>query len=399
MKSTWTILAITLAIQAMISAAALAGPVLAPEIAEAIGLRAVLVGVQVGLIYAAAAISSLASGDIIRRQGAMRTSQIALTLAALGLLLSLVGTIPMIAMGALLIGLGYGVVTPASSHLLAQSTPRNRMGIVFSLKQTGVPLGGILAGLVLPPVTGALGWRVAIGLCVLACLAVAICAQGFQAILDQDRQSQTRGNGMLRTFRGLLDNKVLRELALISFIFAAMQLILSGFLVTFLTEARGFSLATAGAVLALAQAAGVGGRLLWGWCADHVLSARQVLTLLAFVSAICAGIFCYGSDTGTLVLLGGASAVFGAAAIGWNGVFLAEVARVVPRETVATATGAVLFMTYAGVVVGPPLFAVLVAHIGFGSAFGVAGAIMAILALFLAFGSRPGTIAGSRSST
>lgn len=52
-------------------------------------------------------------------------------------------------------------------------------------------------------------------------------------------------------------------------------------------------------------------------------------------------------------------ALFGATAIGWNGVQLAELAREAPIGTAGAITGAAGFVTFAGVVVGPPLFALL----------------------------------------
>jgi hypothetical protein len=50
------------------------------------------------------------------------------------------------------------------------------------------------------------------------------------------------------------------------------------------------------------------------------------------------------------------SAVYGATAIGWNGVYLSEVARIAPPGKAAAATGASLAMTYAGVVAVPIMF-------------------------------------------
>jgi hypothetical protein len=47
---------------------------------------------------------------------------------------------------------------------------------------------------------------------------------------------------------------------------------------------------------------------------------------------------------------------FGVTAVGWNGVFLAEVAHIVPVQEAGVATGASLAMTYAGVVLLPLLF-------------------------------------------
>src|SRR6201999_3022137 len=62
--------------------------------------------------------------------------------------------------GALLLGWGYGPITPASSDMLARTTPLSRLSLVFSVKQTGVALGGGNAGLVVPGViaTSSAAW-------------------------------------------------------------------------------------------------------------------------------------------------------------------------------------------------------------------------------------------------
>ena len=62
----------------------------------------------------------------------------------------------------LLIGLGYGPITPASSHVLARTASPRRMALTFSLKQTGVPLGAALAGAALPLLAVGSGWRTAL---------------------------------------------------------------------------------------------------------------------------------------------------------------------------------------------------------------------------------------------
>ena len=55
---------------------------------------------------------------------------------------------------------------------------------------------------------------------------------------------------------------------------------------------------------------------------------------------------------------------FGASAIGWNGVYLAEVAKRAPEGMASVATGGTLVFTFFGVVVGPPIFGALSALFG-----------------------------------
>lgn len=390
MKSS-IVLTITMALQSAISMAALTVPVLAPTAAKSFGVPVGTIGIYVGVIYAGAMVSSLMSGHLVRRYGAIRISQLALVLAAAGLGFGLSASIWMLLLGAALIGLGYGVVTPASSHMLAQNTPPDRMGFVFSLKQTGVPLGGALAGLVLPPIVAQGDWRTATEFSLAVCLVAALLAQPLRHALDRDRQTERRldWERILEPVRVIFGRPALRDLALASFVFAAMQLVLTGYLVTFLSTQRGLSLPTAGAILAMSQAAGVGGRLVWGWIADRFLGPRALLCGLAGMIALCAFALASSNSDWPTALFALVAMVFGGTAIGWNGVFLAEVARLVPRDLAGAATGGALFMTYAGVVAGPPGFAFLIAHGGYGPAFLIFAATMLVLAVFLSRAPRP----------
>jgi hypothetical protein len=65
---------------------------------------------------------------------------------------------------------------------------------------------------------------------------------------------------------------------------------------------------------------------------------------------------------------------YGATAVGWNGVFLAEIARLAPRDRVSDATGGSAFFTFLGVVVTPPLFhLVLTATASYGLTYALFG--------------------------
>jgi len=58
------------------------------------------------------------------------------------------------------------------------------------------------------------------------------------------------------------------------------------------------------------------------------------------------------------------SALFGASAVGWNGVYLAEVARLAPSGQVSAITGGTQFFTFIGALAAPPLFGFAVALAG-----------------------------------
>lgn len=379
-------LAVTITIQALVSLSSLAAPVMAPAAARTTGLAAENVGIFVGIVYVAASLSSLVSGDMVRRWGAIRMSQASLLLCALGLCAAATGRPVMILLAAVLIGLGYGPVTPASSHILVRTTPPHRLGLTFSLKQTGVPLGGMLAGLLVPPLIGGFGWQAAAGVLAGLCVAATTVTQSIRADLDDDRDPARpiSPRGPLRTLQQVLATPAIRDISVCSFFFGAMQLCLTTFLVIYLTTVQHMSLALAGTVLAAAQVAGVVGRVCWGWLSDRFISPRLLLGLLGLAMGLAGIAFAKAGASWPMAAFIGVAMVFGASAIGWNGIFLAEVANLAPAGQAAAVSGATLFITYAGVVVGPSAFAAVVARSGsFPFAYLAIGMVLVVVGLFL----------------
>lgn len=362
--SPWTVLAVTTAIQAMVSLITLAPPVFATEAAHDMGLDPRLIGFYTSLVYFGAMLTSLPAGGVVQRHGALRVSQVCLLLGACGLGALAWGVPALVLPAALIVGFGYGPITPASSHVLARTTPPERRGLVFSLKQTGVPLGGFLAGAVVPTLVLAVGWQGATLAVGAVAVALAVAAQPLRHALDADRRpggtAAGRGAVLYGALRVVWRHRALRLLTLASFTFAAIQLSLSSYLVAFLVQEVGLDLVTAGFILAGAQTGGIVGRVLWGLVADAWLGVRPMLVTLAFVMAACAGLMAWVAAGGWPVAgIAVLAVVFGATAIGWNGVFLAEVAHLAPAGQAGAATGGALFITYAGVAAGPSLFGIL----------------------------------------
>jgi len=362
MGSTLFPLGATLAVQLLVSLAVVTVPVLAPAAAAETGLSAGYVGLFIALVYGASMAASLVSGTLVQRFGAIRVSQFCLVACAAGLALTTAGSAAPLVAGAILLGFGYGPVTPASSHVLAKTTPPGMMSLVFSLKQTGVPLGGALAGAVVPVLVLWVGWRGAALAVGAVCLAALVIVQPLRASLDADRDPSRRlaASGLAGPLRYTLDNPALRRLAFCSFFFASLQLCLVTFLVTYLTMNLGLSLVQAGLMLTAAQAGGVVARVAWGAIADRWGRPMALLGLVALAMGLAAFATSSFTPQWPLAAIAAVCAAFGATAIGWNGVYLAQVARLAPPGKAGDATGGALVFTYAGVLVGPPVFAFLV---------------------------------------
>lgn len=338
---------------------------IAPAIGVALEVSPSLVGLQISLLYFGAMLTSLTGGSVNQRLGACRTTQIALVLLAGGAILMVAGSLTLFAMASVIMGLGYGLTNPAASHLLVRFTVTSRRGLVFSIKQAGVPLGGMLAGAIAPALAVHYGWRLAI-------VSVVIPATIGLVLLQQRRKRWDKDRSRVSTWRvaPFADlalawrYRPLRLLAMASFFFSASQLCLTVFTVTLLVEEIQLSLVQAGLILAVIQVIGVAGRMLWGWIADAIGSGLNALLLVNGVSLVGSLLVTQMTSAWPLWLITGVLCVFSLGALSWNGVYLSEVARTAPAGEVARVSGGALFVTFAGVMVGPSVYTALKPLIG-----------------------------------
>ncbi len=352
------VLIITLAVQVQASLVVFTPPILAPVAQHDVGVSAAAVGLVMALIYVSSVPAALVSGKVIGRLGAIRVSQLCILFSSAGMALMAIPNPWVIAAGALIIGIGYGAVTPASSTVLADKAPLGMRSLIFSIKQTGVPIGGAIAGALVPLLIISIGWQYAAISIALIGVAVIAAAQPIQRGIDssQPHRHVASGTGLLEPLRMVFSHARLRELAISSFAFSGMQMCLGSYLVVLLIERAALTVAVAGGALSVAMIAGIFGRLFWGVLADYGFSARSVLGLLGLLMATGAMLMTLIDNTWTLGFIYLVCFLFGASAVGWNGVYLAEVAHIAPPGRAGSATGASLAMTYSGVVILPSLF-------------------------------------------
>lgn len=376
------VLFVTTGTQVLTTLGALALAAVAPKAAAELGISPALIGYQVAIVYFGALLAALFGGGLVRRLGAARTSQTGLALVAIGCVVSTLGSLAAIAVGAWIIGLGYGVTNPAASHLLTRASIKRNMNLVFSLKQSGVPIGGVISGALLPAITLAYGWKAGLWACALLAATLSAALIPIQRRWDTDRSPAHRiFANPFGSIELVWRRPVLRWIALSSFAYSAVQLSLTGFLVTYLVAEAGLSLVLAGTLLAVTHAVGALGRLAWGWVADRMRSGSAALIangIVAMLGALATAAIAADWPVWAIAL---ATALFGFSAIGWNGVFIAVIARQSAPHEVGMATGGTLVFTYAGVMAGPSLFGALHDHTGLSYSAG-----FALLALVTALG-------------
>ena len=392
------ILLLTFLPQCVVSMLSMTPAVMASQIALSLGLSPQIAGVYVGLVYAGAILSSSFSASLIMRLGPLRTSLACVVAGGAGLALLAVPHLAASLLATAIIGLSYGPLTPASSHVLARYRTRAGMAFLVSVRQTSVPMGGVLAGFVAPPLVLGLGWNVAcvaIGGVTAALGAVAWIAL---SVVRNELPGQPHGHSasLFEPVRFIV-RRGLASLATSAMVYAAMQLILSSFLVVYLTSVANLDLVRAGALLSASQLAGVAGRLGWGFVADRVAAPRLLLLGIALLMGVAAGLMSLVTAAWPVSAIAAVVILLGATASGWNGVFLAEIIRDVRPAEVGLATSGSMMFAYMGTVLGPPLFGGLTSAVGLPKAFLVIGAAVLLGGMLGAFSGRPRRDAARRA--
>ncbi len=402
-------LAATLAVQTLTAMTLALPPVLAPVVAPLLGYRVEQVGYLIGLAYILAMLSGLLSSSYVPRFGPIRMSQAAMFLCAAALALLTVQNLLAMALAAVLIGLAYGLTNPTSAAILGEHTPSHRRGLIFSLKQTGVPLGIALAGSMGPWLYHWGGWEFAAYCGAGLCFVIGLALQPTVRIFDHSLVSTLRFNvgELFRPLGQVFARPNLRRLALVSLIYAMIQVSLITFMVAHLTETHSMQLAHAAAILAAAQVTSIVARPTWGWLADRTGKPARLLGQLGLgtaVSCLALALVPTGWPMAALIL---ACVACSATGIGWNGVFYAELINQAGKSELATVTGGVQFLTFLGAMGGPVLVAAIVSQLGsFSAAFVVLALAAATAAILLLISDRsqadigagPGGAAASASS-
>jgi predicted MFS family arabinose efflux permease len=348
---------ILLAAQSFGTMATMTLPAVAPKVAETYGIDSSLIGYQISILAAAMLVSLTLGSQLAVRWGPCRLQQTGLILLIAGSFIAILPHAAFMFGSALALGLGYGVLTTSASHLLARFAPAERRNLIFSLKQTGVPLGGVGAAAITPAVAVTLGWQWALaGNAAILFVLVLLLERG-RPHWDDDRDPAARiVINPFADMAAIWRHGALRLLSIAGGCFVIVQICLSTFTVVYFAEEIGMTLIAAGIVLTASQVGGVAGRVLWGWLADVTRSCFAVLAVLAAVMLAACALAYFVTAGWSLLAACTLFFVIGSTASGWNGAFLAEVARLTPRPRISRMTGGSLAYVNVCKMVGPILF-------------------------------------------
>ena len=365
--------------------------VIAPAIIGDLHMDAAWVGVYFGITASASLVAQLGCGSFIVRYGALRMSQVSLAMVVAGTALAAAGTPVPLVLSALIVGGGGAVSTPASSHLLARVSTARYLPLVFSIKQTAVPAGLLLAGILGPQLTEWLGWRTTMLLSAAAGAIFTLLLQPLRRRFDDDRvpSRSFRWSDFKTTLSSVLGKPSLRRLSFACLAFNGMQSVVTAYFVVYLTTI-GYTPVAAGFVFSIAVAVAVPGRILWGWLGSTHVSPRMMMAGLALGMAASASTLALCDPGWPTVLVGLVACVLSATALSWHGILLAETARGAPEDMRGGVTGGVLAFGQVGALLLPLTYSGLLDGTGsYGIGFVVCAVPALVVGIQLLRGRRP----------
>lgn len=321
----------------------------APLIREAFGLSETEIGAIASCVYIGAAASSVVAGRLTDGWGPGRVLVLVMLLLAAGVgVAALAPTYGVFLGGVLLAGLGYGAVNPPTNVLANPRTPRRR-GLAISIKQSGIPLGGAVAGLLIPAVAVRYGWRLSLVVPIASCVLLALLFATLRRSASPADDDEHSADDAVRLR--------LPRAYVFGFLMGGVQVTIFTFLAVYLVDDRSMTPQQAGAWLALLLGGGLVGRIAWGWSSDRLhLDRGRVLQATALLSAAALALLPWAWDAA----LPGVLVVIGLCAVGWNGVYIASVTEAAAPGAVGLVTGRSMRLVNLGAVLVPPSFGALV---------------------------------------
>ncbi|WP_254545536.1 MFS transporter [Halomarina pelagica] len=347
---------------------------------EAFDLSAALVGVflTAALVgYTVALFPSGAAVDALGEKRVMLVGLAGLAVAAVGV--SFAPSYALLLLAGAALGSAYSTAMPASNRGVVASAPAGRENLAMGLKQVGVTAGSGAASLVVTGVAAVAAWQA--GFWVIAALAGGY-ALGFLVLYDGSDGSGTVAPPDLS---GLGANRAYVLLVLAGFFVGASIFTTLGYVILYVEDVVGGSVAAGGVVLALAQVTGSLGRVGAGGLADRLGGARGAATVALAQVGVAVGLF-------TLLALGVDSlpvavalfAGIGVSVLGATGVFYSCMSDLVEIDDIGAATAGGQTAVNVGGIVAPPAFGLLADSAGYAAGWSLLAGCALLAALLLA---------------
>ncbi len=361
--------------------------VLAPDLIDEFGFTKARVGWILAIFSITSAAASPIAGRVTDRIGSRAAMLIIFASSGIGFLLFSQGVgFYTLAGATLIIAFAQALGNPATNKLIATQFEAGERGLITGIKQSGVQVGTLVAGLSFAAIAAASSWRTVPILAGLFMLALAL--YGWR-VLPPDARIESSDNGPAIGGKAQLPRSV-PLLAIYALLMGLGGSALFGFMLLYAVEQIDISDLNAGFLVAISGAVGTPARIGAAILADRT---GKPLPLLVGLSgfAVASALALLGANAGGYPLLIVGAVLSGVGVAAWNSVAMLAVINDAGPELAGRASGVVLSGFLSGLAISPPIFGYSVDATGsYNLGLSVVGMLFAAAAIVVTFAIRAG---------
>lgn len=273
----------------------------------------------------------------------------------------------------LLIGMFYSVSQPGGSKVILKWFRKENRGLAMGIRQAGIPIGGALAGVLIPFLTVQYNMTYAINSIACICIIGGLLFFMFykEPYVQEEARKGHNNISFWMELKVVICKKELYPIYITGICMISLQMVLVGHFMKFLAGEQSITFIVAGTVFSVMFFSGMIGRIALATISDVLYKGNRRIPLFI---AVCASIglmllLVMNIHTITSGVLYGVSALLGFFSIGWFSLFIAEVAELASEESVGITVGLALTLNQIAIIVAPVLFGYIVDEKGYAYAW------------------------------
>ncbi|KAA0760495.1 MFS transporter [Bacillus sp. SH5-2] len=269
----------------------------------------------------------------------------------------------------LLVGTFYSVSQPGGSKVILKWFPKENRGLAMGIRQAGIPIGGALAGVLIPFLT--IQYNVAYAINSISCICIIGGLLFFLFYKEPCVHKETKKEHIKISFwtelQVVIYKKELYPIYITGICMISLQMVLVGHFMKFLVREQSITSTVAGTVFSVMFFSGMIGRVVLAAISDVLYKGNRRTPLFIAVCASIGLILLLAMSIHIIAsgVLYGVSALLGFFSIGWFSLFVVEVAELASEEAVGITVSLALTLNQIAIIVAPVLFGYIVDQKGY----------------------------------
>ncbi|MFQ6176145.1 MFS transporter [Bacillus paranthracis] len=273
----------------------------------------------------------------------------------------------------LLIGMFYSVSQPGGSKVILKWFRKENRGLAMGIRQAGIPIGGALAGVLIPFLTVQYNMTYAINSIACICIIGGLLFFMFykEPYVQEEARKGHNNISFWMELKVVICKKELYPIYITGICMISLQIVLVGHFMKFLAGEQSITSIVAGTVFSVMFFSGMIGRIALAAISDVLYKGNRRIPLFIAVCASIGLILLLVMNIHTIMsgVLYSVSALLGFFSIGWFSLFIAEVAELASEESVGITVSVALTLNQIAIIVAPVLFGYIVDEKGYAYAW------------------------------